>query len=122
MSVRPSAQPIHTSTQTVTKRELAACAELTGEASDRPFGIAFILALRTVIGSGALPDGAIMLGHRATWNEAPRPGTFRTEMSIAAADAPRTRFQRVVIAYRTVDEADHKLVIEQAQEVLWPTG
>ena len=120
MSIPALGSTVHARTEVVTATDLSVCGALSGEASPRPLGIAFVLALRAVIESAALPDGAIMLGHGATWHEEPRPGTFRTEMSIRAAAPPRTRYQRVVIGYRTTAIEDGRLVLEQEQEVLWP--
>ncbi|MBP5858542.1 hypothetical protein KAJ83_16085 [Marivibrio halodurans] len=112
---------VYSRVEEISESDLNACAEISGEVNDPPLGIAYVMALRTVIGSGLLPDGAMMLGHRATWFEAPRPGRFETEMRFSEADPPRTRFQRVVIAYRTFDRnRGGELVLEQEQEVLWP--
>ena len=101
--------------------EVAEAARLCGASSAEPLAAAFVLALRAAMASGALPGGAIMLAHRATWFTALREGDYRTEMRIRSVDPPRTRFQRVVIGYETRD-ADGALVLEQAQEVLWPAA
>lgn len=121
MTVTVSSAPIHVQRDTLTNHDFALCAETSGETVDFPLGIAAVLALRALIASKALPDNAIMLGYAAIWHEELRPGAFRTEMSIAEADAPRMRYQRVVIAYRTHDGGDDgRLLVEQRQEVLWP--
>lgn len=120
MSVEAGERIIHARTETVTIDDLERCAGITGENSQHPLGIAFVLALRTIIGSSALPPGAMMLGYTATWHERPAAGTFRTEMRIGTADEPRRRYQRVVIAYRTFATTDGRVVLEQEQEVLWP--
>ncbi len=119
MTVAVSDRPLHQRTDQISEADLRECAETSGEASDRPLGIACVLALRTLIGSGVLPPSAIMLGYRATWYDEPRPGGYVTDLSIIEADPPRTRYQRVVIGYRTTT-ADGRLAIEQQQEVLWP--
>ena len=119
MTVAVSDSPIHTQAEGVTEADFLACAETSGEASERPFGIASVLALRALIGSGILPPGAIMLGYRVAWHGAPCTGRHVTELRIIEADAPRTRFQRAVIGYRTTGP-DGLLAIEQEQEVLWP--
>src|SRR5262249_32916541 len=111
---------LHAQAETISEADLRRCAEASGEAAERPLGIAFVLALRTLIGSGALPPGAMMLGHSATWHEPPAAGSFRTELRIRVADPPRRRYQRVVIGYRTMTAAESRLVLEQEQEVLWP--
>lgn len=119
--IEADGKAVHVQSETISQAELTACATISGECSDAPLGIAFVFALRTVIGSGLLPDGAMMLGHRVTWHGPPHPGAFVTEMSFAAADPPRTRFQRVVIAYKTHEESrEGRLLAEQEQEVLWP--
>lgn len=120
MSIEASDRILHVQTEVITAGDLDRCAEITGELSERSLGIAFVLALRTIVASGALPPGAMMLGYDATWHEAPRPGAFRTEMRICVADPPRRRYQRVVIGYRTLAADDSRLVLNQAQEVLWP--
>jgi hypothetical protein len=120
MMAPPAAEPLHSRTDHLTVIDLQTCARLSGEETDRPLGIAFVLALRTLIESEALPGGAIMLGHRATWHAAPSPGVYRTEMSIISVDPPRTRYQRVVIGYRTAVEGG-AIFVDQQQEVLWPT-
>lgn len=119
MTVAVSDRPIHRQAEDLSAADFRACAETSGEAADRPLGIACVLALRTIVGSGILPPNAIMLGYRATWHEEPRLGRYVTEMSVIEADLPRTRYQRVVIGYRTT-AADGRLAIEQEQEVLWP--
>lgn len=120
MTVTVGSAPIHVQRETLTNHDFSQCAETSGETVDFPLGIAAVLALRALIASKALPDNAIMMGYAATWHEELRPGAFRTEMSIAEVDAPRTRYQRVVIAYRTHDGGDGRLLVEQRQEVLWP--
>lgn len=102
---------------------LRACAAVDGECPDGPgLGIAFVLALRTLIQTGILPDAAIMLGHRATWYAAPPTDeAVTTEMVIAEAEPGSGRYHRVVIAYRSQTD-DGRRLIEQHQEVLWPTG
>jgi hypothetical protein len=111
---------IHTQTEVVTEADLLSCAKITDEISKRPLGIAYVIALRTIIDSGALPPGAMMLGHSVTWHEAPSAATFRTELRILAADPPRRRYQKVMIGYRTLEASTGRLVLEQEQEVLWP--
>lgn len=114
-------EPVYVHTEEISEADLRDCARISGEASDAPLGIAFVIALRTLMGSGLVPDNAMMLGHRVVWHTQPLAGLFVTEMSIAAADPPRTRFQRVVIAYRTMDSHQGGLLVtEQEQEVLWP--
>jgi hypothetical protein len=120
MKIEASDRAIHSQDDIVTEADLASCADITGEGSHRPLGIAFVLALRTIIGSGVLPPGAMMLGYTATWHEPPRPGAFRTELRICAADPPRRRYQRVMIGYRTLEAGSGRLIVEQVQEVLWP--
>lgn len=115
----PPIGPVHARSDCLTACELQQCAELLGETSDRPLGVAFVLALRTLIESRVLPDGGIMLSHRATWFCESWAGVYRTAMSIISTDPPRTRYQRVVIGYRTTDE-NGKVFVEQEQEVLWP--
>lgn len=119
MNSRPVLGPVHERTDRLSERELSACAALSGEESERPLGIAFVLALRTLIESGVFPDGGIMLGHQATWFREPWIGAYRTELSIVAIDPPRTRYQRVVLGYRIRGE-DGDPFAEQQQEVLWP--
>jgi hypothetical protein len=119
--IEPGESPVHVEDDDITAADFAACATISGEAPDAPLGIAFVIALRALLGSNLLPDGAMMLSHRVTWHEKPRPGRLVTEVSIKEADAPRTRYQRVVIGYRTArgEDRDH-VVITQEQEVLWP--
>ena len=119
MTVAVSKVPVHVQHDRLEQSDFDLCASTSGETVEYPLGIAAVLALRTLIASEALPDNAIMLGYQATWQEELRPGAFRTDMMIAEADAPRTRYQRVVIAYTTY-ASDDRLVVEQRQEVLWP--
>ena len=119
MTVQVSPSAAHAREDDLREADFRACAETTGEASDRPLGIACVLALRTLVGSGLLPPSAIMLGYSFTWHEAPRPARYRTEMRIVEADPPRTRYQRVVIGYAS-RTPDGRLALEQEQEVLWP--
>jgi len=120
-SIEPGRSAVHIEDDDITAADFAACAAISGEAPEAPLGIAFVIALRALLGSKLLPDGAMMLSHRVTWHERPRPGRYRTEMTISEVDAPRTRYQRVVIAYRTTPDDDrHRSVITQEQEVLWP--
>lgn len=112
---------VHTHVDVLTQEDFATCAGISGEPVEAPLGIAFIVALRTLIGSRLLPDGAIMLRHRVTWHHKPRPGRIVTELRVKEVDPPRTRFRRVVIGYRTNNTQDaHVISIEQEQEVLWP--
>ena len=98
------------------------CAEITGEQTSRPLGIAFVLALRTLIGSGILPDGAIMVSHSATWMEEPPLGEqVTTDLMMSRAEGPRERYRRVVLSYVTRG-GDGRVLIKQEQEVLWPTS
>ena len=120
MTVEAGSRVLHAQTETITGSDLRCCAQTSGEDAEQPLGIACVLALRTIIGSGGLPPGAMMLGYAATWYEPLAPGEFRTEMSIRIADPPRRRYQRVVVGYRTFRAADGHLVLEQEQEVLWP--
>ncbi len=120
MTIVASGRVVHERSDDITPADLRACAAVSGEDDDSPLGIACVLALRTLIELGMLPDSAIMLGYRAVWHRAPAPGHYRTDMRIVEADGPRTRYQRVVIGYRTVSTSDHRPVFEQFQEVLWP--
>ena len=98
------------------------CAEITGEQTSRPLGIAFVLALRTLIGSGILPDGAIMVSHSATWMEEPPLGEeVTTGLVISRTEPPRGRFQRVVLSYVTTGR-DGRVLFKQEQGVLWPSS
>jgi hypothetical protein len=120
MSVPAVGAVLHRRREFLTVDDFDACARLTAEPRPDPLGIAFVLALRAAIAWGGLPDEAVMLGHRAVWQEPLRPAVeYETEMRIVEAAAPRTRYQRVVIGYRTTRD-DELLMIEQHQEVLWP--
>ena len=109
---------VHERREVITASDLASAAELCAADGAQELAGAFVLALRTTIAWGLLPPGAIMLGHRATWFAPLQPAEYRTTMTIREADAPRTRYQRVVIAYLTW--RDGEVIVEQTQEVLWP--
>lgn len=110
----------HARTDRLTGALLAASARLMGEDPQGPsLGTAFVLALRTLISWGHLPDGAVMLGHRATWfTPFPVEADVETTLSIAAIGEPGRRYRAVTLEYRTV--ADAGSVVTQQQEVLWP--
>jgi hypothetical protein len=119
MSVPPIGAVVHERDELLTAADIVQSAEICAAQGAESLAAAFVLALRTAMSSGVLPPGAIMLGHRATWFAALEPGEYRTTMAIREADAPRTRYQRVVIGYAT-RRSDHQVVLDQAQEVLWP--
>jgi len=110
----------HAHTDRLTGTLLTASARLMGEDPRGPsLGTAFVLALRTLISWGHLPDGAIMLGHQATWfTPFPVEADVETTLSIAAIGERARRYRVVTLEYRTV--ADAGAVVTQRQEVLWP--
>lgn len=113
--------PFHRRVDIIDEQAMRTCAELMGAGDGRaPLSLAFVLALRALIESGALPDGAVMVGHRARWASPPRPGPVTTEVSIASAGPRGTKYRRVTIAYRSTD-ATGGVVVTQEQEVLWPS-
>jgi hypothetical protein len=85
-----------------------------------PVGIAFVLALRTVISWGKLSDGAVMIDHRSTWF---RPmelgGISTTVLSIVRLGEPSSRYREITLGYRTYLDND-EMLIEQEQKILWP--
>jgi hypothetical protein len=122
MTAPPPGEVLHSHAEPIGEQEMVTCARLTGERGTRPLGIAFVLALRTLMSWGALPGGAIMLGHRAVWREPLRPGVaYETTLRIVERDRPRSRYQRVVLGYATVAPAGGP-VLDQRQETLWPRG
>lgn len=112
----------HTRTDRLTAALVRHSAELMGEDPGGPsLGTAFVLALRTLIGWGSLPGGAVMLGHRATWYRPfPLDTDTTTTLSVAAVGDPGRRYRPVTLEYRTT--ADSALVVSQQQEVLWPNA
>lgn len=91
------------------------------EPTDGPMGVAFVLALRTVLSWGHLPDGAVMIGHRCSWLKPVLPGQSSiTHLSIVSLGKQSRRYREVTLGYQT--ETAGEIVIEQEQRVLWPNG
>lgn len=109
---------LHTQVEHLTPVDLAECASVTGEPSDRPFGVGCVLALRALCDWGGLPDAAIMRSYRARWLTDVSPGAFTTRLSVGSVEQPRTRYVGVSLRYETF--SDDVLVVSQQQDVLWP--
>ena len=115
---------LHTRTEYVDGQLADACSRLTLEPREprgtAPLGLAFVIALRTLMDWGQFPDGGIMIGHEAEW-VAPIdvPTTLQTTLALNPTGTRRRGRTKADLLYRSVSLEGH-LIIQQRQTVLWP--
>lgn len=115
---------LHTRLEYVTEELIEKYCEALDEARSNgrgmPLGIAFVLALRTLMDWHGLPDGGIMLGHEANWIASVSvPCCLRTTLAIAASRVSSNGLIIVDLGYET-RMSTGELVLTQTQKVLWP--